>query len=435
MAILFITQRVPYPPNKGEKLRTYHQIKHLLDKGYGITVACPIADKQEAEYAQALTDKLGVEVISAPLRNTAVAYISALLKRQSLSEAKFYSASLMSLIKQALADQPYTAIVCSASSLAQYIWDIPAANTPQKNIRKVMDFMDLDSDKWAQYATKAPWPMRWVYSREALKVRQLEQRIVADFDSTFFISQKEVDLFEKQQPQLIQHDVMAIGNGIETEYFSPKPSQEQHVLATYLFVGVMDYKPNIDAVLWFCEYVWPSILRRTPNAKFVIAGMSPSKVIKDLARQPSIQVTGFVENILPYFHQADVFVAPFQIARGVQNKVLQAMACGIPVITSSLGAEGIEAVQHEELLIANNANEYMEIIAQLTDSKRYQVVANAAIARIAMDYSWGGQLKLLDRLIAPEDNLIADTNADPTINSTTDVESTAPVTPPPGQCA
>lgn len=432
MAILFITQRVPYPPNKGEKLRTYHQIKHLLDKGYGITVACPIADKQEAEYAQALTDKLGVEVISAPLRNTALSYVSAILTGQSLSEAKFHSAQLTSLIHQALISQNYTAIICSASSLAQYLWDLPSALANSMSCIKVMDFMDLDSDKWAQYATKAPWPMHWIYSREAEKIKQLEQRVVDQFDRSFFISQKEVDLFESQNPHLIQRRVLAIGNGIETEYFSPKPIQEKQALKTYLFVGVMDYKPNIDAVLWFCEYVWPSILRRTPHARFVIAGMSPSKVIKDLAKQPSIQVTGFVENILPYFHQADVFVAPFQIARGVQNKVLQAMACGIPVITSSLGAEGIEAVHQEELLIANNTNQYMEIIEQLTDPRRYQVVANAAIARIEMDYSWDGQLKLLNQLVTPEESPLVDiantTGSHPSTDSHTNTST-------PGQCA
>lgn len=423
MAILFITQRVPYPPNKGEKLRTYHQIKHLLDKGYGITVACPIADKQEADYAQALADKLSVAVISAPLRQTSVAYLSALLRGQSLSEAKFHSPQLQSLIQQALVNQQYSAIICSASSLAQYVWQLPANVASTISSSKVMDFMDLDSDKWAQYATKAPWPMSWVYSREAEKVKQLEQRVVDHFDRSFFISQKEVDLFESQNPHLIQRRVLAIGNGIETEYFSPKPIQETHALLTYLFVGVMDYKPNIDAVLWFCEYVWPSILQRTPNAKFVIAGMSPSKVIKELAKQPSIQVTGFVDNILPYFHHADVFVAPFQIARGVQNKVLQAMACGVPVITSTLGAEGIEAVHQKELLIADNANQYMRIIEQLADSTHYQSVANAAIARIAMDYSWDGQLKLLDKLVAPEAHTLP--------NKAT----SKPLTPSSGQCA
>lgn len=431
MAILFITQRVPYPPNKGEKLRTYHQIKYLQDKGHQITVACPIADQQESDYAKALADKLDVEVLSAPLRHTGLAYISAMLKGQSLSEAKFYSAQLKILVHRALVEQDYTAVICSASSLAQYISDLPATVINQMNSTKVMDFMDLDSDKWAQYASKAPWPMHWVYTREAQKVQQLEQRIVADFDSSFFISQKEVDLFEQQHPHLISQCVQAIGNGIETDYFSPKPIPAQHVLDTYLFVGVMDYKPNIDAVLWFCEYVWPSILRRTPHAKFVIAGMSPSKVIKDLAKQPSIQVTGFVADILPYFHHADVFVAPFQIARGVQNKVLQAMACGVPVITSSLGAEGIEAVHQKELLIADTANEYMNIIEQLTDAIHYQDVANAAIARIEMDYSWAGQLKLLDKIVALEDDPLVDITHD----TTTDMNAKTPATPTPGQYA
>lgn len=426
MRILFITQRVPYPPNKGEKLRTYHQIKHLLAKGHYITVASPIADAQEEHYAQALSAKLGVEVICAPLKTSVFAYCGALFKGTALSEAKFYSSLLQQRIQEALETQQYSAIICTASSLAQYIWQIPMLDTLKMSSLKVMDFMDLDSDKWAQYAEKAPWPMRWVYSREAQKVQQLERKIVEQFDSSFFISPKEVELFLNQYPHHNQYSIHAIGNGIDTEYFSPKPISEHSSLNTYLFVGVMDYKPNIDAVLWFCEYVWPSILRRNPQAKFVVAGMSPSKVILDLAKQPSIQVTGFVDDILPYFHEADVFVAPFLIARGVQNKVLQAMACGLPVITSALGAEGIDAVHHQELLIADNVSQYLALIEQLDDPDYYQTVANAAIAKIHSHYSWDGQLRLLEEIVIPEP---LHENNESTINPSSTVTTSS------GQCA
>lgn len=399
MRILFITQRVPYPPNKGEKLRTFHQIEYLLAQGHQITVASPIADEQESRYASEMANTLGVEVLSASLRHSLIGFSHALLSNQSLSVGKFYSPQLQQKIDTRIANGDIGTIICSASSLAQYIWSSSMYKRIQEKMLCMMDFMDLDSDKWQQYSQTAKFPMKLIYQREASLVRKIEQRVVEEFDESFFISQKEIDLFKVAHPHLRAKQILAIGNGIDMDFFTPKPVHEQHELNQYLFVGVMDYKPNIEAVLWFVEYVWPSILRKTPTAKLVIAGMSPSPAIQDLANQPSIEVTGFVENILPYFHQADVFVAPFLIARGVQNKVLQAMACGLPVITSELGAEGIDAIHGQEMLIANTVTEYLEQIEYLNHQANYQTIANAAIRRISDDYSWEGQLHILANAI------------------------------------
>ncbi|MCK5665583.1 MAG: glycosyltransferase, partial [Thiotrichaceae bacterium] len=167
-----------------------------------------------------------------------------------------------------------------------------------------------------------------------------------------------------------------------------------------IFTGVMDYKPNVDAVLWFMEHTWDLIREKYPQARFIIAGMNPSQIIQNLSRTPGIEVTGFVDDILPFYHQSDYFVAPFTIARGVQNKILQAFACGLPVMASSMGAEGIECKDGEHIIIAETASEYLSAIDKLeSDSLLKTDIKDKALKLIHDQYSWDGKLKVLDSFL------------------------------------
>lgn len=410
MNILYVCQRVPYPPNKGEKLRSFHQIEYLLEQGHNVDVFMPEHSEIDRTYAAQLGD-FGVRAqYSEKLGAPYLSYAFALLKGRSLSEAKFYRPTLQATFDQVLTENKYDALVLCASSLARYVFASKHFEALRRHTRLFMDFMDVDSDKWQQYAQQSAWPLRWVYQREAKKVAQLEKTVVQAFTQTFLISDKEVDLLQAHQPGLPAHKIHTLGNGIDTKIFTPKKSMSTQC-NHYLFVGVMDYKPNVDAMLWFCEYVWPSIIKQNSQAELTIAGMSPTSKIIELGKQPSIHVTGLVDDIMPYFHAADVFVAPFQIARGVQNKILQAMACGLPVITSDLGLEGIAAKDGVELMVANTAGEYKSVIGELNDPEVYARLSRNSVQKIENEYSWDSKLQLLGELLAIDSRFDKGTNA------------------------
>jgi glycosyltransferase involved in cell wall biosynthesis len=195
-----------------------------------------------------------------------------------------------------------------------------------------------------------------------------------------------------------------MGNGLDTSTFYPPKVKQPNSGPVFLFTGVMDYKPNEDAVIWFVNKCWPSIVAEHPNAKFIIAGMNPSTDISKLANDKSIEVTGFVDDILPYYHQADIFVAPFRLARGVQNKVLQAFACELPVISTPMGAEGILCQAGQDVLIASTPDEFIAQANQLIARPEFaKSIGQSALQIIQNHYSWKSQLQPLINLLGSKD--------------------------------
>jgi sugar transferase (PEP-CTERM/EpsH1 system associated) len=282
--------------------------------------------------------------------------------------------------------------------MAEYIYKSRVFNQLIKKPQLLMDFMDLDSDKWRQYAETSNWPMKWVYQREAQILSDYENKVTHDFDTSFFIADAEVELFKSRVKS--SGKVLTMGNGMDTDSFVPAASSPKNNAPVMLFTGVMDYKPNIDAVVWFVEHVWQEILQEYPEARFIIAGMNPSSNVKSLEKISGIEVTGFVDDILPYYHQSDYFVAPFRLARGVQNKVLQGFACGLPVISTPMGAEGIDCTKNIDILIASTADEFLSCIKNLDSNFEFRENIRAnALTLIHEKYSWEGKLQVLDDVL------------------------------------
>ncbi|WP_371195029.1 TIGR03087 family PEP-CTERM/XrtA system glycosyltransferase [Glaciecola sp. SC05] len=385
-SILVITQRVPYPPNKGEKLRTYHQLEYLHNLGHSLTVLSPIDTVNEFTNANDLANKLNIKVITKPLKSKVFRFLLGILKGRSLSESNFFTSKLMNDVDTFAKEADV--ILCSASSLARYVFSLRVINKPLL----LMDFMDVDSDKWLQYADNSNWPMNVVYKREHKLIKRLEQKVMAHFDTAFVIAQAEFDLF--QSKVLHCDNLQILGNGIDQNEF--KPAHVKTEFIDFLFTGVMDYKPNVDAVLWFVNECWSTIKEKVPNARLTIAGMNPDQRIRALTNDNAIEVTGFVDDIMPFFNRADVFIAPFQIARGVQNKVLQAMSCGIPVVTTTLGAEGIISEQNTNMVIADTHNSFTEACLFLAnDEETRKKIGSKAYNTITEKYSWPSVLKPL----------------------------------------
>jgi sugar transferase (PEP-CTERM/EpsH1 system associated) len=400
--ILLLSHRVPFPPNKGEKIRTFHQLKHLRELGHHIHLFSPYEDKTELAHFNALRESWCASVEATPLKPKAMRLLRGLVKGQPMSVANFYDKTLQQKFDQFLSGNSVDAIICSASSVAEYIFKSTALPTIDKKPLLIMDFMDVDSDKWGQYQQSSSFPMSMVYAREQRLLAEYEKKIVKQFDASYLIAQAEVTLFNQKVMQSDKVHVM--GNGLDTSVFYPPKTKQPNPAPVFLFTGVMDYKPNEDAVIWFVNTCWPSIITQHPNAKFVIAGMNPSADINQLANDKSIEVTGFVDDILPYYHQADIFVAPFRLARGVQNKVLQAFACALPVISTPMGAEGILCQADQDILIASTPDEFIAQANQLIAKPALaKSIGQSALHIIKQHYSWQGQLQPLVNLLDSED--------------------------------
>lgn len=402
MNILYLSHRVPFPADKGEKIRTFHQLAYLAEQGHALTVFSPLETKAEQAFCDGLARALPVKVGSSGLAASVWRKCLALITHKPMSVTHFYSRRLQRQLDRHLAAQPVDAIVCTSSAMADYVFrsNLLQTRAGRDKPRLIMDFMDLDSDKWRQYQQQSKGLMRWVYGREAQLLSAMEQRIYHAFDACLFISENEVSLFSKTLGEQAKLHVCA--NGLDTTAFYPPANPvEKPQGPNLLFTGVMNYKPNEDAVLWFVETQWPAVRARWPEAQFVIAGMTPSARVQALAGQDGIEVTGYINDILPCYHKADVFVAPFRLARGVQNKILQAFACGVPVVTTGKGAEGIACAHNEHLLIGETPESLVQHIDQLArDSNLSQRLTNNALKLVQESYSWQGQLAGLGRLIS-----------------------------------
>ncbi len=399
--IIVVSQRIPYPPNKGEKLRTYYQVKHLVDAGHKVVVYSLRHDKRDDEHAIKLSQSLGVDVELFTMPSRPIRLLAALIKGQALSVGEFYSHHLKKrLALDSITHESFTLLVC-ASSLAPYV--LHNRQFKRDNCRLLMDFMDVDSDKWRQYSEKSNGVMKWIYNRESNKIKELEIATNREFDTCFLIAEAEITLFEDNVSK--SKPVEKLNNGMDFDAFYPATDELKALSPTFLFAGVMDYKPNIDAVLWFYEKCWRQIKTEIPDAQLVIAGMNPTALITDLAKQNDIHVTGFVDDILPYFHQAWAFIAPFQLARGVQNKVLQASACKLPIVTTPMGAEGIDFANSSTMYIEDDVFQFaIACINAVKDTDNASVKAERAYDSVRHSFSWATKLKPLENALINKTN-------------------------------
>ena len=398
MKTLYLSQRLPYPPNKGEKIRTFHQIKYLLDNEHEIFLCYPYTSNDELELFKQFTNLYGVHAQRRKLGSKALRYFSGIVSHKALSISNFYSLRLQEIIDQLISNEAFQNIVCTSSSMAEYIFNSSTLPKSKNRPKLIMDFMDLDSDKWRQYSDSSTFPMKYIYKRESVLLAKYEQKIYHFFDICFFISQAEVDLF--CQNNECTKRPLAIGNGIENKSFTPAIHPPENNDPVFIFTGVMDYKPNIDSVLWFTNNIWSKIIKKHPESRLIIAGMNPVQSILTLANIKGIEVTGFVDDILPYYHQSDFFIAPLRIARGVQNKVLQAFSCGLPVIATSMGAEGIDYTDGKNILIADTPDAFFNSIERLISNKiLYQSLKENALELIKNHYSWDVKLAPLEKIL------------------------------------
>ena len=400
--LLYLVHRLPYPPNQGDKVRSYHLLRHLTGRHrvfLGTFVDDP-DDEAHIDTVRELCPDLHVArltPLTAKLRS-----LSGLLTHEALGLRYYHNAGLHGWVKQTLAKNRIDAIVIFSSVMAQYVEPMPGPTHPPM----LVDFVDVDSAKWTAYAANHRWPLSWLYQREGERLLAYERAVAARSQRAFFVTQNETDLFRKMAPECAQQ-VEAMSNGVDSDYFSPTPGRlspfeagpSGAALIPVVFTGAMDYWPNIDAVTWFAGDVLPKLLLLWPQLRFYIVGRSPPATVQALACDV-VTVTGTVPDVRPYLQHAAVVVAPLRVARGIQNKILEAMAMARPVVTSDSCAEAIVARVGEELISATTSDDFVRAIdALLKAPARAASVGVSGRHCVVKNYSWAAHLAGIDRYL------------------------------------
>ncbi len=390
MKILFITHRTPYPPSDGARVRAFHCLQHLHRQGHEVTVVSMARDDEEMRYASEMvglccTDFI-VEQINPSVQKMRM--VGRLFTSSPSSMGYFYSAKLEKRIRAAAQPGAFDLIYVYCSSIAPYVANIN--HTPL-----FMDFVDMDSQKWLDYARFMRFPKSWGYWLEGTKLAAAEARFAKQCDMNTVITPGELDTLKEIAPSE-QNDWFS--NGVNDAFLQPqemKPEPE-----TLVFIGRMDYYPNIEAMVRFSADVLPLILAERPKIQLLIVGADPSPEVIGLGDHPSITVTGSVPDVQPYLQRATISIAPLNIARGLQNKIIEAMALGVPVISSGLSARGVDADVGKHLLTADSPKEWKTAIIQLLDDpqRRGQLI-EAAQGRVLSHHGWPAIMKKFDRLI------------------------------------
>ena len=390
--LLFIAHRVPYPPDKGDRLRAFHEIK-ALSEHFHITLAALAHGRGDHQAAGALAQWCE-KVIVAPAGGTLGLIRGALclLTGGSVTEGYFSSRRLRKLIAAEAARESFDLVVAYSSSTLPYALAAPAA-------ARMIDLVDVDSAKWASYADEAPWPVSWLYRREASGVRALERQAVEHCDAVLLVSEAETAALPSAGEQ-----VVAIGNGVDTEFFAPGAAAPvDRGRPGLVFTGQMDYRPNVDGVCWFVRHVWPQLRRDLPDLTFTVVGRNPARAVRQLAKLPGVEVTGPVADVRPYLAAADAAICPLRIARGVQNKVLEAMAMGRAVVASPPALEGLDVEVGREVLQADTPAQWQSAIRDIVaDEALRSRLGRSARARIEAKYQWASRMAPLVRLCLRE---------------------------------
>jgi sugar transferase (PEP-CTERM/EpsH1 system associated) len=395
--LLYLVHRMPYPPNKGDKVRSYHLLKHLAAR-HQVFLGTFMDDPEDEVHIATLRSLCAdVHVERLHPRRARVKSLVGLLGRDALTLHYYRSQALSDWVARTTEQHKMQAAVVFSSSMAQYV-----ENGQHMNGAPVLvDFVDVDSAKWSQYAKERPWPLSWLYRREGRTLLNYERDVALWSRRSFFVTESETALFQQLAPQAADR-VEAVSNGVDAQYFTPEPSRRNPYSKderTVVFTGAMDYWPNVDAVTWFARDILPGLRQKHPGLRFYIVGRSPDAAVQALASE-AVTVTGTVPDVRPFLQHADVVVAPLRLARGIQNKILEAMAMGCPVVASTACAAALNAKVGTDLVAAENAVDYIQAIgALLADHEGAARIGAAGRTCVLQSYSWTAHLAGMDRYL------------------------------------
>ncbi len=391
-SLLFLCHRIPYPPHKGDKIRSYHFLQFLAQH-YRVYLGTFIDDPADEKHRDKIREYCAdLCAISISPRWRKLYSLRGMLTGEALGLPYYRSPQLSRWVQQTLRiAKPQRALVFS-STMAQFL-------PPQEALRTVVDFVDVDSEKWRAYAALKRWPISLVYRREAARLLHYEKQVAASVAASVFVSAPEAQLFNSLLDAPLR-SVSHVDNGVDHAYFCADSTLNNPYapdVPVMVFTGAMDYWANIDAVSWFANEVFPSVRARNSTAEFWIVGSRPTVQVRRLGEQSGIRVTSAVPDIRPYLQHARVVVAPLRIARGIQNKVLEGMAMSKWIVGTTAAFEGIALKDCAELRVADDAASFAQACLETLASN--SPPADACRAYVVRAHDWQNNLQKLHALL------------------------------------
>ncbi len=393
--LLLLVHRIPYPPDKGDKVRSYHLLKHLAAR-HRVFLGCFADDPADLAHVGTLGRLCaGLHVVPMNPRAAKVRSLVGLATGEPLSVRAYRDAGLAAWVRETAARERLDAAIVYSSAMAQYLDGLD-------ELPRLVDFVDVDSAKWGAYAERHAWPMSWLYRREGERLLAFERQTAAAARRSFFSTTAETALFQRLAPEVAE-GCEAMNNGVDAEFFAPQPTLASPYAPgerAVVFTGAMDYWPNVDAVGWFAKELFPRLKATRPGLRFAIVGRAPTPAVQALAGDGVI-VTGTVPDVRPWLQHAAAVVAPLRVARGIQNKILEAMAMAKAVVATEGCASVLEARPGEDIVPAADGEAVVAALAQLLDDPaRAAAIGSAARRRVLGHYAWSAHLAVVDRHLA-----------------------------------
>lgn len=409
MKILFLAHRIPYPPNKGDKIRSFHELRALTERGHEVHLLAFADDPGDLGYQVDLA-KICAHVEILPLNRRWAQFhaLRTMLGKRPLSLGFYDNRRMRRAVTEQCALHKFDAVFVYSSTMAQYV-------PPEFVTRTVVDLVDADSEKWRDYSERIGFPMRHVYRTEWQRLRQYEREIVSTYAYTILTTPREAQLLNQVDEFTRRARLRTMTNGVDLKHYRCEPwrlsaldkvpAKERQWFADtsaprLVFTGAMDYYANIEGVKYFVEHVLPLVHLQEPRVEFMIVGSNPTEEVLALGRQAKVTVTGYVEDVRPYLQAATACVAPLRIARGIQNKVLEAMAAGRAIVASTEVAAGLQAIDGEHWLVGKSPQKMAhQIVTLIRDDKLRTELGEGARGFVEDHHDWEPLLQRFADLI------------------------------------
>ena len=389
MNVLVLTHRLPFPPNRGDRVRAFHMIQHLRQRAQVHVVSLVHDRAEEAQVAALEQTGVRVSIARVPRLRNLISAAASLAGDRPLTHVLLDSPQMQRAIDDAIRQTPPDVVLAYCSGVARFALEAPLDGVPL-----VIDFVDVDSAKWRDFSAAASLPMRLLYRREARLLAAFEGAAAEKARAATVVNDREQKALEAIAPRANIH---VLPNGVDAEHLHPDgpPTFDQRVI----FPAVFNYRPNSDGAIWLAREVWPLVTTLLPAARLTLAGASPTRAVKALAeRDKTIEVTGSVPDMRPYLWRSAVAVAPLFLARGVQNKVLEAAAAGLPCVVTPAVRNGLPGEVLPACQTADNPADFANAIIQfllLPPLARRRVARSALLGPL----SWSTRLASLESLL------------------------------------